>query len=43
MAETYTNGAWFVTAGEEDSLVAAWRDFASWAHMAGLRDAPTRP
>jgi heme-degrading monooxygenase HmoA len=31
MAETYTNGIWFVKDGEEDEFVAAWRDFVSWA------------
>ena len=31
MAETYTSGIWIVKPDEHDELVAAWRDFVSWA------------
>lgn len=30
MAETYTMGFWTAKAGEEDTFVAAWTEFADW-------------
>jgi hypothetical protein len=30
--ETYTSGMWLAKSDDVDEFVAAWRDFASWAH-----------
>jgi len=30
VAETYTMGFWTAKPGEEDALIAAWREFAEW-------------